>query len=120
MSVTQCLAELINDAIQRNKAAGYHTVISSTYHSMERVLKACHIGGYQIDCHINDEPQKLVTDQFKELSDGEFTDAEMEEFSANIQRYAKRVYSVTATPKHTLCRRWHRDAKRKTFWSSGI
>ena len=93
--------ELINDAIQRNKAAGYHTVISSTYHSMERVLKACHIGGYQIDCHINDEPQKLVTDQFKELSDGEFTDAEMEEFSANIQRYAKRVYSVTATPKHT-------------------
>lgn len=93
--------ELINDAIQRNKAAGYHTVISSTYHSMERVLEACHIGGYKIDCHINDEPQKLVTDQFKELSEGEFTDDEMEEFSANIQRYAKRVYSVTATPKHT-------------------
>ena len=98
--------ELINDAIQRNKEAGYHTVISSTYHSMKRVLEACHIGGYEIDCHINDEPQKLVTDQFSKLAEelpdeGKVEDVDMEEFSANIQRYAKRVYSVTATPKHT-------------------
>jgi superfamily II DNA or RNA helicase len=103
--------ELINDAIQRNKAAGYHTVISSTYHSMDRVLEACHIGGHVIDCHINDEPQKLVTDQFKTLSEERLAEelpeeatveeVNMEEFSANIQRYATRVYSVTATPKHT-------------------
>lgn len=98
---------LINDAIKRNKSAGYHTVISATYHSTERVLEACHIGGYKIDCHINDEPQKLVTDQFKqlaeELKDGYETDeVDMDKFSANIKRYADRVYSVTATPKHTF------------------
>lgn len=97
---------LINDAINRNKAAGYHTVISSTYHSMERVLEACYIGGHEITCHINDEPQKLVSDQFKalaeELKDGyETDDVDIDKFSANIKLYAERVYSVTATPKHT-------------------
>ena len=100
---------LINDAINRNKSAGYHTVISATYHSTERVLEACHIGGHKIDCHINDEPQKLVTDQFKqlaeELKDGHETDeVDMAKFSANIKRYADRVYSVTATPKHTFAK----------------
>jgi len=97
----------ISDIWQRNKEAGYHTVISATYHSTERVLEACHIGGHRIDCHINDEPQKLVTDQFKqlaeELKDGYETDeVDMDKFSANIKRYADRVYSVTATPKHTF------------------
>lgn len=99
-------AEKIKDAIERNKSAGYHTVISSTYHSMKRVLQACHDGNYTIDCHINDEPQKLVTEQFQkhmeELPEEcKIGEVDVDEFSSNIKRYAERVYSVTATPRHT-------------------
>lgn len=98
--------KLINEAIERNKSAGYHTVISSTYHSMEQVLKACHIGKHRITCHINDEPQKLVTEQFEKLAEpmidgNEVELVDMDEFSANISRYTDNCYSVTATPKHT-------------------
>ena len=97
--------EQIAEVVARNKQAGWHTVISATYHSMDRVLKACHAGDFRIDNHTNDEPQNLVTDRFKDLaepiiSDDEL-DVDMEKFQASIQKYANAVHSLTATPKHT-------------------
>ena len=100
---------VINEFIERNKEKGYHTVFSSTYHSMNRILKACQLGEHRLDCHINDEPQKLVNEQFAMLSeplpDGlsiDSTEIDMDKVSTSIQMYADRMYSFTATPKHTF------------------
>ena len=98
----------INEFIERNKQKGFHTVFSSTYHSMNRILTACQLGEHRIDCHINDEPQKLVSEQFATLSEPlpeeckiDSTEIDMGEISNSIQMYADHMYSFTATPKHT-------------------
>ena len=103
------IPSVINDFIERNKEAGFHTVFSSTYHSLHRILDACQIGEHRIDCHINDEPQNLVSDQFAKLSEPlpeEFmiddTELDMDSLTKSVQMYADRMYSVTATPKHTF------------------
>jgi superfamily II DNA or RNA helicase len=99
------ISEFISNA--HNK--GFHVLLSSTYHSMHRILEALSDINGRIDVHVNDEPQKLVTDSFKDLVDNEVVgykelddgDIDTEKFVASIHRFADRMYSVTATPRTT-------------------
>ena len=96
------IAEFINNAHTK----GFHALLSSTYHSMHRILKAVDKLEKRINVHLNDEPQKLVTDQFKSLVENDFKEETDEEinldmFVASVHNHADRVYSGTATPRHT-------------------
>lgn len=96
------IAEFINNAHQK----GYHVLLSSTYHSMHRILEALESSNKRINVHINDEPQKLVTDQFKDLVENDFAESDdedlnAEQFVTSIHSYTDHMYSLTATPRHT-------------------
>ena len=100
---------VICEWIKTASANGFHVLLSSTYHSMHRILKAVARINRRISVHINDEPQKLVTDKFNELVDNEYSDyrenddeeIDAEQFVASIHKFADRMYSMTATPRNT-------------------
>lgn len=98
--------EKLKEIIQKNKEKGYHTIVSSTYHSIHRLLQAVHMLGIKIKTHINDEPQKLVSNQFNELSSDEFKEPDDPEFNIdqhckNLQAHCEEIFNFTATPKKT-------------------